>query len=251
MAVCPSGAVTVSGRGLSTNPLIELPSPESRPTAEQIESLLVRRRSIRVFKPVEVERNVVDRVLRIATTAPMGIPPSTVGVVVFHGRDQVKAFSADVQASFGRMVRFFNPVTLALFRLSMSKASIESLKEFVIPLKGGMEEKRSEGGDGLLYGAPVALLFHKSPYGEAADCHVAATYAMIAAESMGLGTCMIGMVAPFMGRDRKLMEKYGIPKGNELSLVLLMGYPGVTYKKGLRRSFSSVRYHVGRSMESS
>lgn len=243
MAICPSGAVTVTGRRLSPDVLIELPASASRPTADQLESLLLRRRSIRIFKPKEVEREVLDRILKIASTAPMGIPPSEVGVIVFNGSSSVKAFSEDIQAYLTRVMKMMNPVTLALFRISMSKTDIESLKEFVLPLKQAMEAEKAHGRDPLLYGAPVALLFHRSPYSEPADCHIAATYAMIAAESMGLGTCMIGMVSAFMERDKALMKKYGIPKGNKPSLVLLIGYPGVTFKKGLRRDFSSVRYH--------
>lgn len=248
MAICPTGAITVTGRGLSSDAILELPPKGTHPTAEQLESLLVSRRSIRNFKPVEVERNVVDRVLQIASTAPMGIPPSEVGIVVFHGRDRVKAFSDDMQTAITRMMKLFNPATLLLFRAFMSKADIESFKEFVVPIKRVMEEEKSKGGDPLLYGAPVALLFHRSPYCEPADCYIAATYAMIAAESMGLGTCMIGMVAPFLVRDKKLMRKYGIPKGNEPTIVLLMGYPGVSFRKGLRRDFSSVKYNGEKPM---
>lgn len=243
MAICPTGAISVTGRGLSADAIMELPPKGTQTTTEQLESLLVSRRSIRSYKPIEVERNVVDRVLQMASTAPMGIPPSEVGIVVFHGRDRVKAFSDDMQTAITRMMKLFNPVTLLLFRAFMSKAEIESIKEFVVPIKRVMEEDKAKGGDPLLYGAPVALLFHRSPYSEPADSHVAATYAMLAAEAMGLGTCMIGLVSPFLVRDKKLMRKYGIPKGNEPMIVLLMGHPGVRFKKGLRRSFSSVDYH--------
>lgn len=243
MAICPTGAVTVTGRRLSRDALLELPPATSRPTVDQLESLLLRRRSIRIFKPKEVERETVDRILKIASTAPMGIPPSEVGVIVFYGSGSVKAFSEDIQAYLTRVMKMMNPVTLALFRLSMSKTDVESLKEFVLPLKKAMDDEKHSGRDMLLYGAPVALMFHRSPYSEPADCHIAATYAMIAAETMGLGTCMIGLVSAFMERDKALMKKYGIPKGNKPSLVLLIGYPGVTFKKALRRDFSSVRYH--------
>lgn len=242
MAICPTGAITVTGRGLSAESVLELPPKESLPSAEQLESLMVSRRSIRNFKQAEVDRKVVDRVLRIASTAPMGIPPSEVGIVVFHGLDKVKGFSEDVRSAMTRMMKMFTPVTMPFFRLFMSKADMESIREFVLPLKRAMDKDKTGEEDQLLYGAPVALLFHRSPYAEPADCHIAATYAMLAAESMGLGTCMIGLVSPFVGRDKKLMRKYGIPKGNEPSLVLLMGHPGVRFKRGLKRDFSSVTY---------
>jgi nitroreductase len=223
--------------------MLELPPKGSRATADQLEALLSPRRSIRRFKDKEVDREVVDRVIRIASTAPMGIPPSEVGILAVHGRDKVKAFSADVMSTVERTMKMVNPLTIALFRPFMKKAIYDSFKEFVIPIGGLMTKERESGGDSLLYGAPVVLLFHGSPYAEPADCYIAATYAMIAAESLGLGTCMIGMVAPFLGRNKKLMAKYGVPKGNKPIIVLLMGYPGTSFKHGVRRRFASVSYN--------
>jgi len=106
-----------------------------------------------------------------------------------------------------------------------------------------MAKEIGSGGDTLLYGAPVAFLFHSSPYAEPGDCYVAATYAMIAAQSLGLGTCMIGMVAPFLERNKKLKAKYGIPNRNKPGIVLLMEYPGFSFKHGVRRRFASVSYN--------
>ena len=49
-----------------------------------------------------------------------------------------------------------------------------------------------------LYDAPVALCFYGSPCCDPAGPVIAATYAMPAAESLGLGTCMIGGNDPFI-----------------------------------------------------
>jgi nitroreductase len=243
MMICPTGSITVNGRDLSPRDLLELPPKGSRPTADQLDSLLLPRRSIRHFKEKEVDREMVDKILRIASTAPMGIPPSDVGIVVFHGRGKVKEFSDDVMSTFERTMKMMNPLMLALYRPFTNKATIDSLKEFVIPIGSLMTKEKESGRDPLLYGAPVAFQFHSSPYAEPGDCYVAATYAMIAAESLGLGTCMIGMVAPFLERDKRLKAKYGIPSKNKPSIVLLIGYPGVSFKRGVRRRFGSVSFH--------
>ena len=207
MMICPTGSISVNGRDLSPKDLLDLQPRNVRATSDQLEALLLPRRSIRRFKEKEVDRETVDTVIRIASTAPMGIPPSEVGILVVHGRDKVKAFSGDVMSTVERTMKLVNPLTMALFRPFMKKATYDSFKEFVIPIGGLMAKEKESGGDPLLYGAPVALLFHSSPYTEPADCYIAATYAMIAAESLGLGTCMIGMVAPFLGRNEKLMAK--------------------------------------------
>ena len=55
-----------------------------------------------------------------------------------------------------------------------------------------LAEKRDKGEDWFTYHAPAAFLFHYGPMSGQADCHIAATYAMLAAESLGLGSCMLG-----------------------------------------------------------
>jgi len=243
MMICPTGSITVNGRNLSPKDILNLPSKSDRATADQLEALLLPRRSIRRFEEKEVAREIVDRVIRMASTAPMGIPPSEVGIVVVHGRDKVKAFSAEVMSTVERTMKMVNPLTMALFRPFMKRAAYDSFKEFIIPFGGLMAKEKESGGDPLLYGAPVALLFHSSPYADPADCYIVATYAMIAAESLGLSTCMIGMVAPFLIRNKRLMTQYSIPMENKPVIVLLMGYPGTSFKHGVRRRFASVSYH--------
>lgn len=242
MMVCPTGSVTVRGRDLSPEDLVQLPDKERRDTADQLEDLLTSRRSVRFFKKQEVDMETVERIVRMASTAPMGIPPSHVCIKVFHGLGEVRAFSDDVMGCINRTMKFLSPMMLRLMRPFIGKAAYESMREFVLPIGEAFASEGGSGEDPLLYGAPLALLFHHSPYADPADPYIAATYSMMAAESLGLGTCMIGMVAPFMERDKKLMRKYGIPKGNRLSIVVIAGHPDVKFRRCVRRRFASVSY---------
>ena len=75
MSVCPHGCITVTGRDLSQDDLLDMPPPGTRATYEQLEALMLARRSVREFQEREVECEVVDRIVAAASTAPMGIPP--------------------------------------------------------------------------------------------------------------------------------------------------------------------------------
>jgi nitroreductase len=100
------------------------------------------------------------------------------------------------------------------------------------------------GDNYVTYDAPVAMYFYGSPYCDPADPIIAATYAMIAAESLGLGTCMLGGVHPFIQKGkaaRKFREKYGIKYTSREGLIVIMGYPRVKYNKGIRRTFANVQ----------
>ena len=69
--------------------------------------------------------------------------------------------------------------------------------------------------DLLFYGAPCVLLFHQSPYADPVDGHIACTYAMIAAESLGLGTCMIGWFD-----EARIKRLLSVPRGTRIGLVI-------------------------------
>lgn len=242
MMVCPRSAVTVTGRRIRTENAFILPTKEKRATPEALEALLQSRRSIREFSGRDVDRKTIDRLLAMSTSAPMGIPPSDVGVVVVNGRNRVQECAGDILAVFEKWNRFFNPVVMTLLRPFMKKADNEALRDFILPVTRLMIDDRKKNVDLLFYGAPSVLLFHQSPYADPADGTISCTYAMIAAESLGLGTCMIGTVSFALDREKKLKEKWGIPAENKVSLAMILGYPAFKYTRGVKRTFASVIY---------
>jgi len=241
VAACPTGGITVSGRGMTPADAFELPPLAQRSTADQLDILLLARRSIRRFKEQEIDRNTMDRILGMTSTAPMGIPPSDVGVVVFHGREKVQEFAADACDSFQRMAWFFSPAVLTVMRPFIGKEQHMAMRDFVRPLLDMLVKKRAEGIDWFTYDAPAALLFHHGPMADPADCHIAATYAMLAAESFGLGSCMLGTTAG-LNYAKPFKAKYGIPPKNKIGLALVLGYPERKFRKGVRRRLASVKF---------
>ena len=87
----------------------------------------------------------------------------------------------------------------------------------------------------------LAMLFHHDPQTDPADAHIAATYAMLAAQSLGLGSCMLGTCSA-LGYARPFKAKYGIPPGNKIGLGLVLGYPAATFLRGVRRKMTSVAF---------
>ena len=102
-----------------------------------------------------------------------------------------------------------------------------------------------KGENIVTYDAPLALYFYGSPYVDPADPLIAATYAMTAAESLGLGTCMIGGVHPFIQSGKaaeNFRQKYGIRYKSREGLIVIIGYPRVKYHQGLTRTFANIDY---------
>ncbi|MDO8586807.1 MAG: nitroreductase family protein [Armatimonadota bacterium] len=242
MMVCPTGAVTVTGRDVSPDDVLDLPGEALRATPDQLEALLLSRRSVRRYDAREVEPEVIEKFIGMASTAPMGIPPSDVGIVVFQGREKVQSFALDIVKLYDQALKFLRSPILLLMRLFIGRTAYESIRTLVIPVGRMLLKGRKTGRDWLFYDAPVALLFHQSPYADPSDSIIASTYAMIAAESLGLGSCMIGSVAPILARNKKLMGEYGVPAGNKPGMVLILGYPAVKFQRSVRRRFASIRF---------
>jgi len=240
MMVCPSRSVRVTGRRLAPGDLVDLPAKIAWATPEQLDGLLLARRSIRRFSAEEIDRATVERILAMTSTAPMGIPPSEVGIVVFQGRPKVRVLVADMIASF-RQIRKKLVWTLRLGRFFMSKTNYTRLRDFVLPLIDLLVERSEQGQDALFFDAPLVLLFHHGPMADPAAAHVAATYAMLAAQSLGLGSCMIGS-AMAINYDKSLMAKCGIPAENKVGLALVIGHHATPFRRGARRQLASVKW---------
>jgi nitroreductase/NAD-dependent dihydropyrimidine dehydrogenase PreA subunit len=241
VAACSTGSIRVSGRGMTPDDRIELAPNFHRATADQFEALLKARRSIRKFTKDEIDRATIDRILEMTSAAPMGIPPSEVGVVVLLGPGRVQAFAEDACAEFGRMARFLNPVVLGLMRPFLGKEGHKAMRGFVRPLLQMLIWKRAVGEDWFTYDAPAAMLFHSGPTADPADCPIAATYAMLAAESLGLGTCLLGTTAA-LDRSKRFKKKYGIPPQNKIGLALVLGHPVLKFRYGVQRRLASVAF---------
>jgi len=115
-------------------------------------------------------------------------------------------------------------------------------KGFVRPMFDVYIKNIEKGINLVNYDAPLAMYFYGSPYTDPADSIVAATTAMYTAESLGLGTCMLGGVHPLIqnGRKaRKFREKYNIKYTSREGLFVIFGYSRVDYKKGINRTFAS------------
>jgi ferredoxin len=243
MAICPTGAIVIQGRELSVDDLFVLPDKESFASYDQLLNLLKSRRSIREFKDQPVGKAIIDKITDFAATAPMGIPPSDVNVLILDTQVKVRKFSEDYCTYLESIQWFVSKWFLAIMRPFLSKTNNELFHRFVRPLFQIYTGSMKKGEDLVTYDAPLALYFYGSPYCDPADPLIAATYAMIAGESLGLGTCMLGGIHPLIqygSKAKKFREKYGIKSESREGLFVIFGYPKVKYQKGIHRTFASV-----------
>ena len=246
MAVCPEGAISVNGRCLSPDDIFPLADKSEMATYDSLLKLYQRRRSIRDFKDKPVEHELIEKILRAAVTAPMGIPPSDVNVMVLNGKEKVFQFSKDYCDYLENLKWMVSSPGLIFMRLFYGKENGDMFRDFIKPLINSYTGYMKEGRNIVMYDAPLAFYFYGSPYTDPADPIIACTYAMHAAESLGLGTCMLGAIHPFIQSGKaaeKFRKNHGIRFKSKEALFLIAGYPKVKFRHGIRRTFASVDYN--------
>jgi len=240
MIKCPHNAIVVEGAGISGNSLIEF---EAKPTNyDSLYSLLLKRRSARKFKDKEIPKEVIEKILAAASTGAISIPPYEVKILVINGKDNVREFKEDLLKSFEKMIKIFSPIGLQILRPFIGKNNYKLFKEFVVPLFKKTIRKHKESRDILFYDAPCIVIFYTTEICDKEDAIIAATLGSTAAETLGLGTCIIGSVPPCINNNTKIKEKYGIAKTENVATAFILGYPEITFDKGIKRDFKEVKW---------
>jgi ferredoxin len=205
------------------------------------------RRSVRVFKDQPVEREVIQKILDAAATAPMGFPPHTTEVIVIDQREELDFLLRELVTHYESMVKAFSsPIGRAIVRLNAGAENYGVLKNHIIDTaRLANEIFHREGGDRYMYRAPVLMMFHANRRGISYEenAHLVCNYAMLAALSLGLGTTIIGMIPPVVDRTKALRDRYGIPKEHRVLTSLILGYPKYRYRQSIRRDLAGVQYH--------
>jgi len=212
---------------------------------EEFLDFLRLRRSVRVFKDQPVEKNLTEKILEAAATAPMGFPPHSTEVLVIDRREELDYLLEELVKDYAHMVKgFSNPLGRAMIRLSAGAEDYLVLKNCILDLvRYANEEYQRDGSDQYMYNAPMLMVFHgnRRAMSYVENAHLVCHHAMLAAVSLGLGTTIIGLVPPIVDHSKALRKRYGIPKENKVMTSLILGYPKYKYKKSIRRDLAGVR----------
>lgn len=244
MAICPRKAIQVTGRDMTPDDAIELPTMGECANYESLISLMLSRRSVRNYKKKRIEKELIEKILEAAATSPNGLGSTDVEVLVLDGNEKVEEFTLDIINVLKKNTWLFSPVMLKCYRPFIGKEMYDSLESFASTAISTFIGKYDRDENWLTYSAPLALFFHTSPYGDPADPYIPATYAMLTAQSLGLGSCLLGtpnLLLNIFGR--KIKDKYGIPRKNKNGIMLVIGYPEIKYHFALKRRFSKVTYY--------
>ena len=242
--VCSLGCITVKSKTVdSDKALFVLPPKIGGASYQALLDLMLRRRSVRNYSNQEVDRETVEKIIDAAKTSPIAaaVAGSDVNVLVLQGKEKTQKLAFDCIGVLEKFKFLLSDRLWSAIRgLLGENPEKTNLGFFRFMVKYAIQNKNEKNLDCVLYGAPVALVFYGRKGAMAANVPIACTYAMLAAESLGLHTCMIESMAPILRSSKKLRNTYGIAPDAKNILILICGYPCVDFKYGVRRTFASV-----------
>ena len=189
-----------------------------RPSAKfsnQVLENIYNRRSVRSYKHDPVPDEVLLEIIKAGTFAPTAMNQQLWRFAVVTGK-------ADIDRYADRAKRLWQQ-NIGLKVAAATGIGGPGIARYAKMMKAP--------GLHLFHNAP-ALVFIYAPKSRLIreDCACAAENMMLAATSLGLGSCWIGLAAP-LGKDRRTREELKVPEGYELMATLAFGYPTAEGRK--------------------
>jgi len=240
-AVCPVGAVEIpaltSHLGLQTIDEEQVSGLPGVSTAALLQ-LMRARRSCRLFTKDAVELSLLTDLVKIGTTAPSGTNSQTWQFIILPERADVQRLG-EATAAFYRDLnkKAANPFFRLMSRLIAGKALSNYYRRYYATIKRGIEEWDTHGVDRLFHGAPAAIVVaaDQSASCPAEDSLLATQNILLAAQTMGLGTCLIGFVVEAAKRDKRIPIVLQLGDNEQIYSVIACGYSAVSFKRAAGR----------------
>lgn len=220
IAVCPTDAIAHSEFPLTECSVID---PALLPSLDSLVAAFQERRSTRVFKNKPVSREIVRELVDISRCVPSAANAQSVDWLTIDDSAMIAELSEQVVAVFDHTLRENSK------NVSMVVEDIEDFKRLV--------QQLSQGKDPIFFKAPVLLIAHvpvENSFGRD-DATYAAYNLLLAAERMGLGTCLIGYFIYALESSNKLLTMFKLPEDRRIEVALVLGYPKYKFKRAIPR----------------
>lgn len=201
VARCKSDAILYENLGELLT-FEEVQDPSTLISYDDMHKFMISKRSIRGFKKKKVSKDLLKKVLDTMKYAPTGANIRTLECTIISDEDKIKKLS---EITMDGLIASSNP----RYSERMIKA-------------------RELGIDTVFYNAPHVLIMHSRNPGDAMNSTIALTYGMLCAQTLGLGTCWIGLAHGMLSSNRKAREEIAGIHGHIWG-VIIIGYPTQIY----------------------
>lgn len=241
-AVCPVNAIRVEALEhpftLSFSAVDDRWLPHGEYDTAQLVRLMRSRRSCRNYTDREVDRKLLEDLVKIGTTAPSGTNSQLWTFTLLSSRQEVVILGGHVARFFDKLNRMAEKSWLRLLNKYFGGDSLGNYyRRYYETVSEGLLLWKQEGKDTLFHGAAAAILVggKKTASSPMEDGILASQNIMLAAHSLGLGTCMIGFAVEAIKRDKNLRKLLEIQDDESIFAVIALGFPAEQYEKAAHR----------------
>ena len=250
MAVCPVDAVRVGAidpHSLTFDnfDLKHRWLPHGDFDTDHLVQLMASRRSCRNYTDQLVDRSILTDLVKIGTTAPSSTNCQKWTFTVLPDRSAVNEFGQRFGLFFKKLNRLAEKRLICKALKLIGKPALEDYyREFYPSVKEGLKAYELHGRDLLFHGAPAVIVVATRPGGSGRmeDALLATQNILLAAHSMGLGTCLIGFAVEAMKYDTSIQQFITIPAEETVCSVIAIGYPDEKYESLTGRKKVVMRY---------
>jgi nitroreductase len=191
----------------------DLENPGRKIPENEVLENIYSRRSVRDYLPDDVPIDVIRELIRAATYAPSAANVQPWRFVVIKNRELIAKLSGKAKE---------------LWMQQAGKSSRPELKSLA-----NMVSRQSFD---IFFNAPLLIMIFSDSdaFSPEIDCALAGENMMLAARSLGLGSCWIGLASP-LGQDPAIMADLGATDRYKLEGSLIFGYPVKLDQKAPKR----------------
>lgn len=250
-AVCPAQAIILPS--LDSAPVFQTFMADNRylPPGQgdtaQLVRLMLSRRSCRNYTHRALPKKLLEDLVHIGASAPSGTNSQAWTFTILPDRPAVETLGNLVAACFARLNRSAaNPLLRTLLSLLGRPALADYHRRYQQTITLGLKEWEEQSHDRLFHGAPAAIIVGSRPGASCSkeDALLATGNILLAAHTLGLGSCLIGFAVAAMGREPKIKQTLGIPNEEAVHAVIALGYPAEPYQRLTGRKPVTPRYFV-------
>jgi nitroreductase/NAD-dependent dihydropyrimidine dehydrogenase PreA subunit len=252
-AVCPRQAVRVTAvdEEMSQYKTFSREAtwlPPGRFSTPALVQLMASRRSCRRFTGRSMDRAMLEDLVKIGITAPSGTNSQSWTFTILPTRKAVTSLAEQIATFFRSLNTTAEKTMLRLFLKLIGRGELDAYYHgYYRKVKEALEEWHESGKDRLFHNSTAAILVGSKPGAScpAEDALLATQNILLAAHSMGLGSCLIGFAVAAMKKDPSIRQSVGIPSEEEIHAVIALGYPDEVYQRVAGRRKVTPRYFEG------
>lgn len=171
------------------------------------------RRSIKAFRKDPVPGDIVEKIVEAGRFAPSALNMQPWKFIIVDDRQMIEEFASIARARIKKLYKLM-PLVKIFKKSYRDQRAINAIKKTA-----------ESSADTVFYSAPLVIFIaNDATFGETdIDCYLAAENMMLAANSLGIGSCFIGRGKAIPAK--LLRKKFDLPDNYDFNVFIAFGYP--------------------------